>query len=214
MESMAVKAEPRAETGTRASGKLRAAGRMPGIIYGHGEPPDSISLHAHDVEVALAHGVRVLEVDLRGASQQYLIKDVQYDHLDAAPIHIDLTRVDLDERVTVRIGIELKGVPKGVSEGGVLDQLMADIEVDCLVTEIPDTLHPVVTHLGVGESLLVQDLELPPGVTAHADADAGVAMVRALAVAEEPEMPEEVPEETEEPERIGRVRKEEGESES
>jgi large subunit ribosomal protein L25 len=215
MENMAVKAEPRAETGTRVSRKLRAAGRMPAVIYGHGGPPDSISLQSHDVEVALAHGVRLLKVDLRGATQQYLIKDVQYDHFDAAPIHLDLTRVDLDERVQVRIGIDLKGVPKGVSDGGVLDQLMVEIEVDCLVTEIPGTLHPVVTHLGVGETLLVKDLQLPEGVIAQADADAGVAMVRAPAVeAEEAEVAEEAPEETEEPERIGRMRKEEGESKS
>ncbi|MHC4696336.1 MAG: 50S ribosomal protein L25 [Planctomycetota bacterium] len=212
MESMAVQAEPRTATGTRASKALRATGRLPAIIYGHGEPVEMISLSRHDVEVALAHGARVLEVGHRGTSKQYLIKDVQYDHLDATLIHVDLTRVDLDERVKVRVGIELRGVPKGVSEGGVLDQLIPDIEVECMVTEIPDTLHPVVTHLHVGESLLVQELELPPGVVALADQEAQVAMVRALAIAEVAEVPEEGEEETEEPERIGRVRKEEEES--
>ena len=88
----------------------------------------------------MAHGVRLLKVDLRGATGQYLIKDVQYDHLDAMPIHMDLTRVDLDERVKVRVGIELKGVAKGISEGGVMDQLMADIEIEHLLEAPEDTV--------------------------------------------------------------------------
>ncbi len=212
MESMAVQAESRTKVGTRVSRALRATGRLPAVIYGHGEPVEMISRLRHDVEVALTHGARLLEVDHRGTSKQYLIKDVQYDHLDATLLHVDLTRVDMDERVKVRVGIELRGVPKGVSEGGVLDQLMQDIEVECIVTEIPDTLHPVVAQLHVGESLLVKELDLPPGVVARADPEAQVAMVRALATAEVDEVAEEGEEKTEEPERIGRVRKEEEES--
>ena len=209
MENMTLKAESRTSLGTRAARALRDEGRLPAVIYGHGEPPEAVSLARHDVEVALGHGARTLQVELGGEAKQYLIKDVQYDHLDHEPIHLDLTRVDVNERVTVRVGIELRGVPNGVSEGGVLDQHMADIEVECLVTEIPDTLHPVVTDLGLEDSLLVKDLELPPGVESLADPDERVATVRALMAAAEPEPTEEVEEATEEPERIGRARKEE-----
>ncbi|MFQ5590533.1 MAG: 50S ribosomal protein L25 [Phycisphaerae bacterium] len=212
MESMAVHVEPRSERGTRACRALRKQGRLPAVVYGHNEPVELISLSHHDIEVALAHGARVLTVDRQGTSSQYLIKDVQYDHFDTTPLHVDLTRVDLNERVRVSVAIELRGVPKGVSEGGVLDQLMPDLEVECTVTEIPDTLHPVVTHLHVGEALLVKELGLPGGVVALADQDAQVAVVRALAIAEAIEEPAEEPAaEGEEPERIGRVRKEEGE---
>ena len=180
------------------------------MIYGHGEPPETISLSQHDVEVALAHGSRTLDVDVGGSVKQYLIKEVQYDHLGHTPIHMDLARVDLDERVTVRVAIELRGVPKGASEGGMLEQLMPDLEVECVVTEIPQTLHPVVTDLQVGDSLLVKDLELPLRVKALAGPEERVATVRALAVAAAPEeVPEVAAEEGEEPERIGRVRKEE-----
>lgn len=210
METLTLKAESRTALGTRAARLLRAGGRLPAVIYGHGEPPETVSLARHDVEVALAHGARTLQVELAGNTRQYLIKDVQYDHLDHEPIHLDLTRVDVDERVTVRVGIELRGVPKGVSEGGVFDQHMADIEVECLVTEIPETLHPVVTGLGLGDSLLVKELEFSPGVAALADPEERVASVRALVEAAEPEPVEEAEEEAEEPERIGRVRKEEG----
>lgn len=209
MERMTVKAEPREPSGTRAARVLRATGRLPVVIYGHREAPETVSLSRHDVEVALAHGARTLEVEFAGKIGQYLIKDVQYDHLDHEPIHLDLTRVDIDERVTVRVGIEPRGVPKGVSEGGVLDQHMADLEIECLVTEIPNTLHPFVTELGLGESLFVKDLELPPGVKALADPDERVTTVRTLMEAPEPEAVEEGEEKTAEPEVIGRAHKEE-----
>ena len=210
MEQVAVKGQVRNTTGTRASRALREEGRLPAVIYGHGEPPEAISLEQHDLEVALAHGARLLEVDVDGKSKQYLIKEVQHDHLDAAPIHVDLARVDLTERVKVNISIELRGVPKGISDGGVLDQLIQEIEVECLVTEIPEILHPLVTHLNVGDSLLIKDLDLPGSVEVLADEDAPVATVRALLTAEEPEEAEEAEETGEaEPERIGRVRKDE-----
>jgi len=209
MENMTLKGEPRATLGTRAARRLRATGRVPAVIYGHDQPPEAVSLAFHEVELALTHGAHILRVDVAGKTQQYLIKDIQYDYLDQTPIHLDLTRVALDERVKVRVGIELRGIPKGVSEGGVLDRHMADLEVECLVTDIPATLHPVVTELGLGESLLVKDLELPTGVAALADPEDRVATVSALMVAPEVEEVEEVKEEKEaEPEVIGRARKE------
>ncbi len=211
MEMITLKGERRKELGTRATKALRATGMIPVIIYGHGEAPETVSLPLHDVMVALAHGARTLQVKRGQTKNQYLIKDVQYDHLGNTPIHIDLTRVDLDERVKVRVGIELRGVPKGVAEGGVLDQYMADLEVECLVTEIPETLHPLVIELGLGDSLFVKDVELPAGVFALAEPDERVATVRTLAEAPEPEVSEEAEEKTGQPEVIGRVRKEEEE---
>lgn len=217
MENTTLKGEPRAVLGTRAARRLRAAGRVPAVIYGHDKPPEAVSLARHEVELALAHGAHMLRVDIAGKARQYLIKEVQYDYLDQTPIHLDLTRVTMDERVKVRVGIELRGVPKGVSEGGVLDRHMVDLEVECLVTDIPETLHPIVTELGLGESLLVRDLDLPVGVTALADPEDRVATVSALMVAPEVEEVEEVKEEEAEPEVIGRARKEDqaaGEGES
>ena len=211
METIKLKGEARTALGTRAARALRATGRVPAVIYGHGEPPEALSLTLHDVETALAHGARIFELKLGRKAKQYLIKDVQYDYLDHTPIHLDLARVDLNERVKVRVGVELRGLPKGISEGGVLDQHMANLEVECLVTEIPETLHPVVVDLGVGESLLVKDVELPPGVVALAGPDNRVATVRALMKETEPEAPEEPEEESAEPERIGRARKEQDE---
>ncbi len=212
MELTTLRGETRKDSGSRAAKALRNSGKLPAIMYGHGQAPESVALDHHDVIVALAHGVRMLQVDLKGNVQPYLIKEVQYDHLGSIPIHLDLTRVDLHERVRVRVGIELRGIPKGVSEGGALEQYMADVEVECLASEIPDTLHPLVNELTLGQALLVKDLKLPPGVVAVSGPEDRIAAVRLIAVAPEPTpaVAGTVPEvEVTEPERIGRIRKEE-----
>jgi len=171
-------------------------------------------LEHHEVVVALAHGARTLQVDLNGSVKPYLIKEAQYDHLATNLVHLDLARVDLHERVKVRVGIELRGIAKGIHEGGVLDQQMAQIEVECVVTEIPGTFHPLVTHLALGDSLLVKDLQLPPGVVALADPNERIATVRLIAAeVVAPVAPiEGEAATTAEPERIGRVRKDDEEA--
>ena len=208
MEMGILKGARRSRVGTIYARRLRAGGQLPAVIYGHGQDPEAIALPAHDVQVHLAHGAHVLQVDLDDRPSQYLIKAVQYDHLGTTPIHLDLMRVHVNEVVTVQVGIELWGTPRGASDGGILEQLLNELEVKCLVAQIPETLHPNVSHLGVGDSILVSDLELPEGVTPAVDGDAKVATVRLLA--------EEVEAEGEEakaaqPEVIGRAKKEEDE---
>ena len=215
MDTIEIKGERRTAHGTQRSRKLRDQGRLPAVIYGHGEKPETITLDRHEVVVGLAHGARTMQVEVDGKKGQYLIKEIQYDHLDQTPIHMDLTRVNLNERVTVNVGIELRGTPKGSHEGGILDQYLADIEVECLVSQIPGTFHPLVTELGVGDSLLVKDLQLPTGVTVLADDEDRICAVRAKVTDEadeEEETPEGEEEKSGEPERIGRVRKDEEEA--
>ncbi len=184
---------------------MRALGRLPGIIYGHGEAPEAFSVSAHDVAMEMEHGARLVELNLDGRANQYLIKEIQYDHLGKDPIHMDLARVDLHERIRVRVVVELRGTPKGIHEGGILDQLLDNIEIECLASEIPETLHPTVAELGIGEALLVKDLELPGGVVAISDPEEKIAIVHLLSVAAEAEVKEEEEEAPAEPERIGRV---------
>lgn len=209
MEQQTLKATTRQQIGTKHTRRLRKRGELPAIIYGHGEKPEAVALSLHEVEVQLHHGARVLKLDMGSKKNQpFLIKAVQYDYLGTNPVHLDLLRVDLDEKVTVKVAIELKGTPKGISDGGVLDQTLAEIEVECLMTQIPDTLTPLVTHLGIGDVLLVGDLELPTGVTTLKGADERVALITVLA--EEPEADEEEVEgESAEPEIIAKGKKEE-----
>lgn len=204
MEVPTLKAERREALGTRHSRLVRAAGRLPGIVYGHKELPVAFLVSAHELVQHLHHGVRMLDLDMDGQQTHCLIKEVQYDHLGKDPIHIDLTRVDLKELVTVKVAVVLRGTPKGADEGGVLDQLINEFEVECRVTEIPETLRATVSHLGVGDALLVKDVETPSDVRVLNDAEDRVAHVRLPAAAAEPtEATEE--EGPAQPERIGRV---------
>lgn len=210
METTAtLKAQPREAKGTKAARRLRNQGKLPAIIYGHGQKPVSVAIDAHDFDQHLHHGEHVLSVDVGGKTESFLIKAVQYDHLDTTPIHVDLARVDLNERVVVKVAIELRGTPKGLSEGGLMDQVMPDVEIECLVTEIPEVIRPNVSHLGVDESLTVKDLELPPSAKPIADLNAPVATIRPLATAEATEEEAEDQEGAAEPEVIGRGKEEE-----
>jgi len=205
MDTTTLTATARNAIGTRCARELRKTGWIPAIIYGHGAVPEAVSLSLHDVNLALARGARTLNVAIEGKTQQFLIKEVQYDHLARAPIHMDLARITAGERVTVKIGIEPRGTAKGLSDGGILDVRMASIEVECLVTEIPGTLHPLVTDLGVGDSLYVKDLDLPASARALADPEDRVATVHVLEEEPEAEAPEGDGESSGQPERIGRV---------
>ena len=206
MQTEVLTATKRKTLGSKHTRRLRSAGKCPAVIYGHGEDPETVTLEQHDVEVALLHHSRVLELNIEGSAQQYLIKAVQYDHLGSTPLHLDLMRVSADERVEVKVEVVLKGVPKGVNEGGVLMQLSNDLEIECPVTSIPDSIRGDVGELNIDDVLTVGDLKLPPGVKAMVDADERVAVVQPPAV--EQETDEEAGEGAEggsaEPEIIGR----------
>ena len=178
MESETLSARKRSHLGTKHTRRIRNNGQIPAIIYGHGQEPIPVALDAHETQSRLLHHSRTLTLDIEGEAEQYLIKAVQYDYLGTTPIHIDLIRVDKDERVHVQVEIVLRGEPEGVHDGGVLTQLLSALEVECVLIAIPDELRPRVTHLKVGDSLLVKDLELPAGVTAISDPEEKVAICR------------------------------------
>ncbi len=213
---MTLKAEARNQIGTRAARAIRAAGRLPAIIYGHGEGVQTVTLEHHEVAVALHHGAHTLHIEFAGKSQQCLIKDVQYDHMGTTPVHMDLTRVDLDERVKVTVGIELRGTPKGATHGGLLDLHMSAIELECRVTDIPEVVRPIVTELEVGDSLMIKDLDLPEGVVATGEPNERIVTIHAPVTDtdDDAEATEESEASEVEPERIGRVRKDEEEGAS
>lgn len=192
VENLVLKAEKRDHSGTRVARKLRQAGQVPAIVYGHGAQPLAISLDYHDLVLELQHHHRLLDVDLDGDKQKFLVKEIQYDHLGDKVIHADLTRVNLDERVTVTVTVELKGTPAGAAEGGMLDQMEAEIELECVVTNIPESIRASVNAMQIGDLLLAKDIELPAGVTLITDPETPVAAVRVIAEEAEEEVEEAV----------------------
>lgn len=203
-----IKLTKREKLGTRASRRLREKNLIPGIIYGHGQENIPVSMPAHDIALAIQHGEHLIEAELDGKRENFLIKDVQYDYLGHEIIHVDLTRVSLHERVQVTVPIVLRGTPVGVeSEGGVLSQHLTELEIQCLVTNIPDELRVSVADMHVNDVLRVADLKLPEGVTTTEDPETVIASISV--VEEEVEAPAEA--EAAEPEVISEKPREEQE---
>jgi large subunit ribosomal protein L25 len=203
-----LKASTRNELGTRQVRRLREKGLIPGVIYGHKKDVVSVTLSEHDVELILQHGERLLEVDVDGRKENVLVKDVQWDTFGKVVLHVDLCRVDLDERVQVTVSVLLRGTPASAGEGGVLQQAVADINVDCRVDAIPDEIRILINHMNTGDTLYLRDVPLADGVTLLDDPDAVLCTVMVVAEEEEPEAEE--GEDAAEPEVIGK-KAEEGE---
>lgn len=199
----------RQKTGTRHTQRLRETGQVPAVIYGHGEGSVAVAVNGKRLYEILHDNTHLIDVRIEGQTDHCLVKDVQWNHLGTHIIHVDLTRVDLDEKVEVSVAIELTGEAVGLkAEGAYLDHPTAEIEVACLATNIPDHITVEVSELEVGDSISVSDITLPEGVEAVSDPDTVVAAVHIAAIEEEEE-PAEV-EEGAEPEVIG-AKKDEGE---
>src|SRR3954466_5185425 len=173
--------KPRPELGSRANKRLRDAGFVPGVIYGHKEDVVPVTLPKIELVKHLNHGAHLFALALDGKNENVLVKDVQYDHLGIEVLHVDFARVDLNERVEVTVPLLLKGDPKGEAEGGVLQQVVADLEIECLVRQIPAQIRHNVSAMGLNDVLHVKDLQLPSGVRATQDPDLMVATVKEIA---------------------------------
>jgi large subunit ribosomal protein L25 len=209
MEIVKLEAKTRKAAGSRAARRLRKAGELPAIVYGHQQEPEPVLVNAHALGQLLERGTHLVDLQLEGKSQPALIKDVQFAYLGTEPVHVDFVRVARDERVTVKVPLEYKGTPVGINEGGVLEHDMVDVEIECLATEIPDSIRVSIADLRLGQSLHVKDLELPANVTAKTSPDAIVCSVRAKKEEAEVAAPAEG-EAAAQPEIITRKREEEG----
>jgi len=201
VQSAQVSAKARKELGSRANKRLRDAGMLPGVIYGHKEAIVPVTLHRKEVVDHLNHGAHLFDLSLDGKNEKVLVKEVQYNHLGTEVLHVDFARVSLDEKVKVTVPIELKGTPKGEADGGVLQQILMTLEVECLVTEIPDLIRHNVAEMALNDVVHIKDLKLPTGVRAIPDGELIVATVKEILEV----VPEAVTEEgAAEPEVIGR----------
>lgn len=190
-KTLTLEAKTREHTGSKASARVRKDGRIPAIVYGHGQDPVAISLDAHDFVEGLHHGHRLLDVKVDGKAQKMLVKDLQYDHLGRDIVHVDLMRIDVTERIHVTVPIEVKGTAKGVSEGGIVEAHADRIEVECLAGQIPDAIVVSVKDMVVGDILHAGDIALPAGVSLVSPADTIVVTCQVVAAAKSTEQVEE-----------------------
>ncbi len=170
-KTLSLEAQPREQTGSKAAAAVRKQGRIPAVVYGHQQQPVAVSLDAHDFVEGLHHGARLMDLTLAGKNEKAIIKDLQYDHLGRDVIHADLMRVDITEVIKVVVPVELKGVPKGAQEGGVLTAHTSRLEVQCLAINIPESIVVPVKDLDVGQSIHAGQVQLPEGVTLASPAE-------------------------------------------
>ena len=199
-QTIEVNAKARSELGSRANKRLRDTGFIPGVIYGHKQAVLPVTLPRKEVANHIHHGAHLFSLSLGDQKETVLVKEVQYDHLGIEVIHVDFARVDLNERVTITVPLELKGTPKGEADGGVLQQVLAELEIECLVTDIPDIIRHNVSDLGINTVLHIKELTLPPNVKVMQDGELIVATVREIVE----QVAAAVEGETAEPEVIGR----------
>lgn len=154
----------RTESGSKSCRKLRQKGLIPGSLYGHKEPPVSLSCGEANVMSAIRSGAHVLDIELDGSSTKALIREVQWDCLGNEVVHFDLMRVDPHERLTVEVHVELKGTAPGTLSGGVLDHTLRTLTIECPAIEIPDNIVVKIGGLEVGSMIHVRELEVPPNV--------------------------------------------------
>jgi large subunit ribosomal protein L25 len=185
---------------------------LPGVIYGHKEAVVPVTLPRKEVVNHLNHGTHLFELGLDGKNETVLVKEVQYDHLGHDVLHVDFARVSLDEEVEVTVPLELKGEPKGEKDGGVLQQIIAELELRCRVTDIPDIIRHDVSEMALNDVLHIKDLKLPANVKALQDEDQIVATVKEIV--EEVATPAAVEEGAAEPEVIGKKPEEGAEGEA
>ena len=178
-ESILLSLKRRESRGKQAARHLRKDGLVPGVLYGHKEETISISLNTEDLET---------DLQTDGKTEKALIKEIQWDHLGKEVLHVDFARVAADERVVVSVPIEIKGAAVGVTAGGgVLDQPMHILSIECLAIAVPDSIRVNVGELQLGQAIHVRELVMPEGVKATADAEAVVVQVIAKLVEPEPE---------------------------
>ena len=160
-----ITATTRTEIGTNAVKKIRRAGNIPGIVYGHGITPQSISVSEHEVEMAIQHGERLFDLTIDGTPETVMFKAVQWDTFGNEVLHVDFARVDLTEIVEITVPVVLAGTPEGAKEGGVLQQQASELNISCQVQNMPEEIKLFVTDMKKDDRMLLGDIVLPEGAT-------------------------------------------------
>jgi large subunit ribosomal protein L25 len=165
MEQKVLNAQLRTETGKGVAGRLRRAGRIPAVVYGH-EDPQALSLEAREFnrEFHTVSESTLIALSIGKTKKDVLIKDYVEDIRTGDILHIDFYEIERGKKLHTRIAIELVGSPKGVREGGVLEHSLHEVEIECLPKDLPEHLTADVSDLEQGQSLHVSDIALPDGV--------------------------------------------------
>jgi len=184
METVKIVVAGRHETGNGPARRLRKTGSLPAVVYAKGTPTLSIAVPTAPLRTAVSGGNVILELEgpIPGLPRYAVIKELQVDPVRRAWLHLDLAAVDLSEEMEASIAVTLVGIPFGVTEGGMLDDLHHEVLVRALPEGMPSGLELDVSELGIGHHARVADLTAPDGVTILDDPDVLLASILAPVV--------------------------------
>ncbi len=154
--------------GSRAARRLRRSGRVPGVLYGGGGDSVGFDVDSRDLRLALAKSGAVLDLSIDGAkATPVVLKEAQRDPVRGETVHIDLLRVRLDQAIHAVVPLELEGTDDtpGVKEGGILEQIVRELNVEALPTAIPESIVHAVGEMEIGDTIGLEEIAMPDGVT-------------------------------------------------
>jgi large subunit ribosomal protein L25 len=191
LETLEIKADPRVAASKNAARRLRRAGKIPAILYGPkiASVPLQVDSKDFSTRIAMLEGsrlVRLKSADPALTEKVALVKDLQFHPISGQVIHTDLYEVDLQARITVRVPLRFTGKAAGVVRGGILQPIVREIEVECLPLDIPGAFNVDVSALDIGDSIHVEDIPMPEGVTALYESNFAVVTVVTPSVEEAP----------------------------
>ncbi|MFW6306436.1 MAG: 50S ribosomal protein L25 [Bacillota bacterium] len=210
MERYSLKAKVRTESGKGVARKLRSNGMIPGVIYGKTRKPESLILDPQDLKHKTG-GNAIFDLEIEGENvekETAMIKEIQKDVITGELKHIDFQHISMDEKIVVSVLLNLVGDAPGVKDGGIVQQLMREIDIESLPLEIPEQIDVDISTLEIGSSISVGDLEVDEDIDIITPAEE---VIVTLAFPTEIEEEEEEEEELLEPEVIGEETEEEEE---
>ncbi|MDX9753472.1 MAG: 50S ribosomal protein L25 [bacterium] len=190
MKRVDVLLRKREATGKGPARSARREGRIPGVIYGGGKDPVSVTVDRQVISKSLQkHGmsenvlVNMIFEGEEGVSELGLIRDTQHDPLTGVLDHLDFLRVKTDKKIKTAVAVVLVGNPAGARDGGILEQLLREVEIECFPLDIPESFQVDVTGLGLGDSIHISDVPIPETYTMLTPTDRALALVEVPRVA-------------------------------
>lgn len=198
MEEIFLDVETRQENGRTKSNAIRKQGFIPAVVYKEGKESQPIRISHHDfMQLSHEHHLESVVVNVRikddkkKKSHPCLVKEIQYEPVHGDILHVDFNEISLTKLIKVNVGVLAKGEPAGVKqEGGSLEHILWEVEVECLPTDIPKEFEIDVSQMKIGDAVHVKDIKLPPGVKILNDPDAVVLSVASPMKEEVVEVPE------------------------
>jgi len=176
-----LKASKREKIGTRYNNRVREAGGLPAVVYGRGAEPVSVTVDAKEAGRHIHKGEKIFRLSLPGVldNQHVLLKDLQFDHLGSNIVHADFARVALTDRIRTKVPVHLIGEAIGLKQAGaILMHPVSEVEVECVVTELPDFFEVEIGELDVGHAITAANIKLPTaGMKMITDKHAMVAQI-------------------------------------